>query len=242
VQGLRFCTGRTAHRGSRGIGLPFHDHGTRRGWGVRVTLRPLFTPGERPRTHYTGGCVGPRDGLDRCEKSRPPPGFYPRTVKHVASRYTDWATPPTVKCIGHMKFTGENKITWNFGDKDNHFEYLRLSGNIMGLKKTGRLGGGYWVDLSGSGWRSVSGCCENGKAVAVSTNRAVRISNLWTCLLAFGYRWESNTQDVTDAVHVNHNVTKCTLGYEPFYVARVGAPDFDERFIGYGWTRNTQVH
>jgi hypothetical protein len=27
VQALRLCTG---HRGSRGIALPFHDHGTRR--------------------------------------------------------------------------------------------------------------------------------------------------------------------------------------------------------------------
>jgi hypothetical protein len=31
VQALRLCTGRTAHRGSRGIALPFHDRGTRRG-------------------------------------------------------------------------------------------------------------------------------------------------------------------------------------------------------------------
>ena len=31
VQALRLCTGRTARRGSRGIALPFHDHGTRRG-------------------------------------------------------------------------------------------------------------------------------------------------------------------------------------------------------------------
>ena len=30
VQALRLCTGRTAHRGSRGIALGFHD-GTRRG-------------------------------------------------------------------------------------------------------------------------------------------------------------------------------------------------------------------
>jgi hypothetical protein len=29
VQALRLCTGRTAHRGSRGIALPFHEHGTR---------------------------------------------------------------------------------------------------------------------------------------------------------------------------------------------------------------------
>jgi hypothetical protein len=31
VQALRLCPGRTAHRGSRGIALPFLDHGTRRG-------------------------------------------------------------------------------------------------------------------------------------------------------------------------------------------------------------------
>ena len=48
VQALRLCTGRMAHRGSRGIALPFHDHGTRRGWGVSVTPQPLFTPGKHP--------------------------------------------------------------------------------------------------------------------------------------------------------------------------------------------------
>ena len=31
VQALRLCTGRKAHRRSRGIAPPFHDHGTRRG-------------------------------------------------------------------------------------------------------------------------------------------------------------------------------------------------------------------
>jgi hypothetical protein len=31
VQALRLCTGCTAHKGSRGIALLFHDHGTRRG-------------------------------------------------------------------------------------------------------------------------------------------------------------------------------------------------------------------
>ena len=48
VQALRLYTGRTAHRGGRGIALPFLDHGTRRGWGVSVTPRPLFTPGKDP--------------------------------------------------------------------------------------------------------------------------------------------------------------------------------------------------
>ena len=34
VQVLRLCTGRTAHRGSRGIALLFLDHGTRREWSA----------------------------------------------------------------------------------------------------------------------------------------------------------------------------------------------------------------
>jgi hypothetical protein len=46
VQALRLCTGRTAHRGSRGIALLFHDHGTRRMWGVSFTPRALFIPGK----------------------------------------------------------------------------------------------------------------------------------------------------------------------------------------------------
>jgi hypothetical protein len=48
VKALRLCTGRTAHRGSRGIALPFLDHGTRKGWRVSVTPRPLFNPGKDP--------------------------------------------------------------------------------------------------------------------------------------------------------------------------------------------------
>ena len=48
VQALTLRTGRMAQWGSRGIALPFHDHGTRRGWGVSVTPRPLFTPGKDP--------------------------------------------------------------------------------------------------------------------------------------------------------------------------------------------------
>ena len=48
VQALRLCTGRTATSGSRGIALLFLDNGTRRGWGVSVTPRPLFTPGKDP--------------------------------------------------------------------------------------------------------------------------------------------------------------------------------------------------
>jgi hypothetical protein len=34
--------------GSRGIALHFHDHGTRRGWGVCVSPRPLFSLAKDP--------------------------------------------------------------------------------------------------------------------------------------------------------------------------------------------------
>jgi hypothetical protein len=33
IQALRLCTARTAHRGSRGIALPFHDHALEGGEG-----------------------------------------------------------------------------------------------------------------------------------------------------------------------------------------------------------------
>jgi hypothetical protein len=48
LQELRLCTGRMAHRGCRGIALLFYDHSTRRGWGVSVTPRPLYTRGKEP--------------------------------------------------------------------------------------------------------------------------------------------------------------------------------------------------
>ena len=100
VQVLRLCTGRTVHRGSRGIALLFLDHGTRRG-EVLASRPGRSLPRERPGTHCTGGWVGTRVGLDRCGKSRPPPGFVPRTVQPVASRYTDWASRPMSSHIGH---------------------------------------------------------------------------------------------------------------------------------------------
>jgi hypothetical protein len=37
---------------------------------ISTTPRPLY-PLERPGTNCTGGWVGPRAGLDVCEKSRP---------------------------------------------------------------------------------------------------------------------------------------------------------------------------
>ena len=94
VQALRLCTGRTAHWGSRGIALPFLDHGTRRGWEVSFTLRPLFTPGKDPVPIVQEAKWAPGiDWTDR--KISSPPRFDPRTVQPVTSRYTDYAIRPT---------------------------------------------------------------------------------------------------------------------------------------------------
>jgi hypothetical protein len=57
----------------RGKGKGHHitgHRGPRRGRVVSITPWPLY-PRERPGTHCTGGWVGPRTGLDGCEKSRP---------------------------------------------------------------------------------------------------------------------------------------------------------------------------
>jgi hypothetical protein len=64
------------------------------GWVANATPRPLY-PSPRKETRYPlyrrlGGSQG-RSG--RVRKISPPPGFDPRTVQPVASRYTDWATP-----------------------------------------------------------------------------------------------------------------------------------------------------
>jgi hypothetical protein len=61
VHALRLCTGRTAQRGSRGLALLFLDQGTRRGRGVSVTPRPLFTSGKDsvPIVQEDGWAPGP---------------------------------------------------------------------------------------------------------------------------------------------------------------------------------------
>jgi hypothetical protein len=52
-----------------------------------------FTLGEKAAgTHWIGGWMGPRTGLDDVEKRKflPPPGL---ELQPVASRYTDYAIP-----------------------------------------------------------------------------------------------------------------------------------------------------
>jgi hypothetical protein len=104
VQALRLCTGRTAHRGSRGMALPFLDHGTQRGWGVSVTPQPLFTPGKDPVPIVQEAGWAPGLVWTGAENLTPPPRFDPWTVQPVASRYTNYATRPTRDMRSLLKF------------------------------------------------------------------------------------------------------------------------------------------
>jgi hypothetical protein len=94
VQAMRLCTSRTAHRGSRGIAIPIHDHGTRTGEGSASRPGRSLPPGKTryPLYRRLGGTQG-RSGQVR--KISPPLEFDPWTVQPVASCYTDWATRPT---------------------------------------------------------------------------------------------------------------------------------------------------
>ena len=88
VQALRLCTGRTAYRGSRGIGLPFHDHSIRSGEGSASRPGHSLPPG-KTRCPLDRRLDGPQGRSGQAQKISPPQGFDPRTVQPVASRYTD---------------------------------------------------------------------------------------------------------------------------------------------------------
>jgi hypothetical protein len=75
--------------GSRGLAPPFLTSALDGEWSAS---RPdLFTPGERALgTHWTGGWVGPRAGLDAVEREKSCTAENrTRAVPPVARRYTD---------------------------------------------------------------------------------------------------------------------------------------------------------
>ena len=69
-----------------GLALLFHDRGTRRSeWSAARPGRTLFR--ERPGTHFTGGCVGPRAGLDGQKNLVPHRGSIPVCPARSQSLY-----------------------------------------------------------------------------------------------------------------------------------------------------------
>ena len=59
---------------------------------------------EKNRHHNIGDRMGPQGRSELVRKTLPPPGFDPRNVEPVASRYTDWATTA-------LQFIRATKIT-----------------------------------------------------------------------------------------------------------------------------------
>jgi hypothetical protein len=73
--------------------------------GEWSAARPGRTRVKDPGTHCTGGWVGPRTGLDRCGKSRPPPGFDPWTVQPVAQSLYRLSYPAHIPVSRSPKFS-----------------------------------------------------------------------------------------------------------------------------------------
>ena len=95
---LRLCTGRTAHREGRVIALLFHDHGTRRRWGISVMSRPLFTPGKDPVPILQEAVWAPRPVWTGAENLAST-GIRSPDLPARSSRYTDYATRPTLSWV-----------------------------------------------------------------------------------------------------------------------------------------------
>ena len=112
VQALRLCIGRTANRGSRGVALLFLDRGTRSGEGS--ASRPgRFLPPGRNRYPLYRRLGGPQGRSGQVRKISPPPRFDARTIQAVASRYTHYATRPTVLPCAFQNFNIYD-IEWGF--------------------------------------------------------------------------------------------------------------------------------
>ena len=78
VQALRLCTGPTAHRGSRGIAVLFHNQRHQK-W-VRVQRHAAAGLYPRGKTQYPlyRGLGGPQGRSGQVRKVSPPPRFDPR--------------------------------------------------------------------------------------------------------------------------------------------------------------------
>jgi hypothetical protein len=61
------------------------------GVGGQLHAPAALPPEKRPRYPLYRRLGGPQGRSGRMRKISPPPGFDPRTVLPVASRYTDWA-------------------------------------------------------------------------------------------------------------------------------------------------------
>ena len=84
--------------------------------------------------------MGPSDGLDRCGKSRPPPGSDPQTGQTVASGYTEHVTRPTFYVQVYDNYTyamlshsSETKVSHKKKRNAPHFVRVEASVTITAM-------------------------------------------------------------------------------------------------------------
>jgi hypothetical protein len=93
-------------------------------WVVNATPRLLYSRREAWYPFYRK-LGGPQDRCKRVRKISPPPGFDPRTVHLVASRYTDLAIAAHLTDIGSMlhrnidKWTVDVRMRGNISEEPN---------------------------------------------------------------------------------------------------------------------------
>jgi hypothetical protein len=102
--------------GSGCIDPGFLDLGTWWRWVVSFTPQPLYPREKAPSTHWIGGWVGPRAGLDNVEKTKflTLPGLELRPLGHPArSQSLYWLRYPSsyYSLIGVCNYTGALKRT-----------------------------------------------------------------------------------------------------------------------------------
>jgi hypothetical protein len=87
--------------------------------------------GERtPGTHYTGGWVGPRAGLDTEAKSFVPYGDRTSIAQSVVRHYTSWANPAPIYIYRHTHTQTLIKVALGYNKKlisldRTHLSYLQ---------------------------------------------------------------------------------------------------------------------
>jgi len=89
---------------------------------------------------FYGRLGGPQDQSGRVRQILPPPGFDPRTVQPIESRYTDWAIPaPKLNGVGSKEHELNLKMEYRWDNSDvetkreSHMEYSGIE--LVPLRK-----------------------------------------------------------------------------------------------------------
>jgi hypothetical protein len=130
------------HMGKWSYSSIFLDLGTRRMWVVSITSWYLYPRGNRPCTHWIGGCLGPRVDLDTVEKrySLPHCELNLGHPAHIPLLY--WLLLIYCSQFNHIKelniYSSRDSIMttscswkWKFGNHRNGLSLLSLMTDIF---------------------------------------------------------------------------------------------------------------